>query len=78
MLYAAQVLAARRRSTKTVGGLVKPLLLVVCVACLLLLRQPDMGTAMVVCLAIGGLLLAAGTPVRMLGGIAVTLAASPC
>ena len=35
-----------------------------------------MGTAMVVCLAIGGLLLAAGTPVRMLGGIAVTLAAS--
>ena len=74
VLYAAQVLAARPRSTKTLGGLVKPLLLVVGAACLLLLKQPDMGTSMVICFAIGALLIAAGTPTRHLALIAGTLA----
>jgi cell division protein FtsW len=73
VLYAAQVLAARPRSTKTLGGLVKPLLLVVGAACLLLLKQPDMGTSMVICFAIGALLVAAGTPTRHLGTIAGVL-----
>ena len=74
VLYAAQILAARPRSTKTIGGLVKPLLLVVALACALLLKQPDMGTAMVICFAIGALLVAAGTPTRNLVTIASTLA----
>jgi cell division protein FtsW len=74
VLYAAQVLAARPRSTKTLGGLVKPLLLVVGAACLLLLKQPDMGTAMVICFSIGALLVAAGTPTRHLALIAGVLA----
>ncbi len=69
VLYAAQVLAARPKSTKTLGGLVKPLLIVVGAGCALLLKQPDMGTAMVICFAIGALLVAAGTPVRVLGTI---------
>jgi len=75
VLYAAQVLAARPRQTKTLGGLIKPLLIVVALGCLLLLKQPDMGTAMVICLAIGTLLVAAGTPLRVLGTILGTLAA---
>src|ERR687895_953815 len=37
VLYAAQLLAARPRSTKSLGGLVKPLLLVVAAACALLM-----------------------------------------
>jgi cell division protein FtsW len=74
VLYAAQLLAARPRATKTLGGLVKPLLLVVALACALLLKQPDMGTAMVICFTIGALLVAAGTPMRHLGVIAATLA----
>ena len=74
VLYAAQLLAARPRITRTVGSLMRPLLLVVGAACLLLLKQPDMGTAMVICFAIGALLLAAGTPIRVLGTIAATLA----
>src|ERR687895_669188 len=74
VLYAAQVLAARPRTTKTLGGLVKPLLLVVGAACLLLLKQPDMGTSMVICFAIGALLVAAGTPTRHLTLIAGVLA----
>jgi cell division protein FtsW len=75
VLYAAQVLAARPRATKTLGGLVKPLLIVVAVAFLLLLKQPDMGTAMTICFALGALLIAAGTPLRLLGGIFGALAA---
>jgi cell division protein FtsW len=74
ILYAAQVLAARPRSTKTLGGLVKPLLLVVAAACLLLLKQPDMGTSIVICFAIGALLVAAGTPMRHLATIAGVIA----
>src|ERR671922_379962 len=74
VLYAAQVLAARPRSTKTLGGLVKPLLLVVGAACLLLLKQPDMGTSIVICFAIGALLVAAGTPTRHLATIAGVIA----
>jgi cell division protein FtsW len=74
VLYAAQLLAARPRATRTLGTLTKPLLLVVGAACLLLLKQPDMGTAMVICFAIGALLIAAGTPIRLLGGIGAALA----
>jgi cell division protein FtsW len=75
VLYAAQSLAMRPRATKTFKGLVNPLLIVVAAACLLLLKQPDMGTALVICLAIGTLLIAAGTPVRLLGTIFGTLLA---
>src|SRR5918992_6354382 len=74
VLYAAQLLAARPRVTRTVGSLARPLLIVVGVACLLLMKQPDMGTAMVICFAIGALLLVAGTPIRVLGTIGATLA----
>jgi cell division protein FtsW len=74
VLYAAQVLAARPKTTKTLGGLAKPLLIVVGVAFILLLKQPDMGTAMTICFAIGALLVAAGTPMRLLGGIFGALA----
>jgi cell division protein FtsW len=75
VLYAAQVLASGPRRTRTLGGLVKPLLLVVGAACALLLAQPDMGTAIVICLAIGALLVAAGTPMRHLALIGGALAA---
>jgi cell division protein FtsW len=77
VLYAAMLLSARPRSTKTLGGLVKPLLLVVGAACALLLTQPDMGTAIVICLSVGALLVAAGTPLRhlaLVGGSVVGLA----
>src|SRR5947199_7064604 len=56
VLYAAQLLAARPSRLASVRALCKPLLLVVGAACLLLLKQPDMGTALVVCFSIGSLL----------------------
>ena len=75
VLYAVGLLAARPARVRTLGGLVKPLLLVVGAACLVLLVQPDMGTAIVICMTMGALLLAAGTPVRLLGLIGTTLSA---
>src|SRR6478672_5305077 len=62
ILYAAQLLAARPKSVQTIKGIVRPLLIVVGAACLLLMAQPDMGTTMVTCFAIGALLIAAGVP----------------
>src|SRR4051812_48992308 len=62
ILYAAQLLAARPHSVVTLKELSQPLLIVVGAACMLLMAQPDMGTAMVTCMAIGSLLVAAGVP----------------
>jgi cell division protein FtsW len=69
VVYAARLLAARPATVATIGGMVKPLLLVVGAACALLLAQPDLGTAIVICFAVGGLLLAAGARVRHLATI---------
>jgi cell division protein FtsW len=77
VLYAAQLLATRPESTRTVATLTKPLLLVVGAACALLMKQPDMGTTMVICFSIGALLVAAGTPIRnllVIGGVLAFLA----
>ena len=77
VLYGAQLLAARPESVRTVGTMMKPLLLVVGAACALLMKQPDMGTTMVICFAIGALLVAAGTPMRnlaLIGGVLLFLA----
>jgi cell division protein FtsW len=77
VLYAAQLLAARPQCTQSVATLTKPLLLVVGAACALLMKQPDMGTTMVICFAIGALLVAAGVPMRnllLIGGVLLFLA----
>ena len=74
VLYAVRLLSERPGSVRTLGGLIRPLLLVVAVACALLMAQPDMGSAIVICLAIGALLIAAGTPVRHLAALASALA----
>src|SRR5215208_1542581 len=60
VLYGAQLLASRPKQIMSLGGLTKPLLLVVGAACLLLLKQPDMGTALVVCFAMSALVIGAG------------------
>ena len=77
VLYAAALLADRPSAVGTLGGLCRPLLVVVGAACALLLAQPDMGTAMVICLAIGALLVAAGASIRhliLIGGCLASLA----
>jgi len=66
ILYAVRLLALRPECVASVGELARPLLLVVGVAGALLMAQPDMGTTMVICFALGALLIAAGTPIRNL------------
>jgi cell division protein FtsW len=73
MLYAVRLLAMRPGSVLRLGDLIRPLLMVVGAACALLLKQPDMGTALVICFAMGALLIAAGTPLRYLGVLAGSL-----
>jgi len=75
VLFSAQLLAARPSATRSFSGLSKPLLIVVGLACVLLLKQPDMGTAMVICFTLGTLLFVAGTPMRLLGSIGGGVAA---
>ena len=75
VLFSAQLLAARPSATQSFSGLSKPLLIVVGLACVLLLKQPDMGTAMVICFTLGTLLFVAGTPMRLLGSIGGGVAA---
>jgi cell division protein FtsW len=76
VLYAAQLLAARPSAVGSVRGLVRPLLIVAGLACALLMKQPDMGTTLVICSALACLLVAAGARVRDLvkiGGVLVFL-----
>src|SRR3954462_4607852 len=77
VLYAAQLLASLPESVRTDATMTKPLLLVVGAACALVMKQPDMGTTMVVCFAVVALLVAAGTPMRnlaLIGGALLSLA----
>ena len=74
VLYSAGLLASRPTLLKSLKTLCRPLLMVVGAACLLLLKQPDMGTAMVVCFATFSLLIAAGVKMRHLATILGVLA----
>src|SRR3954471_434871 len=73
VLFGAHMLPTWPEAVRTVATLTKPLLLVVGAACALLMKQPDMGTTMVVCFAVGALLVAAGTPMRNLALIGSVL-----
>jgi cell division protein FtsW len=71
VLYTATLLARRPQRVHDLRELMKPLLLVVGAACLLVFTQPDLGTAMVIAFTISALLVAAGIPMRklaLLGG----------
>src|SRR3954470_5243860 len=74
-LYSANLIASRPSTLGSVRDLCRPLLMVVGLACLLLLKQPDMGTAMVICFATFALLVAAGAKMRHLGTIFLVLGA---
>jgi cell division protein FtsW len=76
ILYGAHLLAARPRMTRSIRTLM-PYLAVVGLACILMVAEPDLGTAIVLSLATGALLVAAGVRIRHLAllgaGIGVVL-----
>jgi cell division protein FtsW len=73
ILYGADLLARKPKRARTIQGLM-PFLLVVGAATLLIVAEPDLGTAMVVAFAVAATLLAAGMRVRDLALIGAGLA----
>jgi len=74
ILYGADMLARKPKRALTIEGMM-PFLLVVAVACMLIVIEPDLGTTMVLAFAVGATLLAAGARPRDLGLIALAIAA---
>ena len=75
LVFAAAYLA-RRPAPRTLGELIKPLGLVTGVVCVLLLAQPDLGTAITIIIMLGGVLVVSGAPARLLvtaGGLCAGL-----
>jgi cell division protein FtsW len=79
VLYGAHLLASRPKMVGRIGTMA-PFLGAVALVCFLVVVEPDLGTAMVACLAAAALLVAAGARMRDLGllagalGVAVLLA----
>jgi cell division protein FtsW len=67
VLHTAAVLSARPRLARSLRGVAGPVLGVGGAAMLLILKQPDLGTALVIGLTLAAMLVAAGLPLRQLG-----------
>jgi cell division protein FtsW len=74
VLYGANLLAIRPQMTRSIRTLV-PYLAVVGMGCLLMMAEPDLGTAIVVSLSTAALLVASGVKIRHLLLLAAGLAA---
>ncbi len=72
VLYGADMLARKPKRARTIAGFM-PFGLIAGFACLLIVVEPDLGTAMVVAFAVGATLIAAGARPRDLGLIALGL-----
>ncbi|HET7574578.1 MAG TPA: putative lipid II flippase FtsW, partial [Solirubrobacterales bacterium] len=73
ILYGADLLASKPKLVRSIRDMA-PYLLVVALACLLIVAEPDLGTTMVVAFSVGAMLIAAGARPRDLGLIALCLA----
>jgi len=73
ILYGADLLARKPKRARTLQGLM-PFLLVVGAATLLIVAEPDLGTAMVISFAVAATLVAAGMRIRDLALIGAALA----
>ncbi len=63
---AAYLSRTRTRPPRTLAELAKPLGLVAGLSCALILLEPDLGTAVAITFMLGGMLIAAGTPLGLL------------
>jgi cell division protein FtsW len=74
VLYVARYLADHPKRLRSFKAAVMPIAIVAGPACLLIVIEPDLGTALVVAFTVTALLIAAGMPMRYLGilaGVAV-------
>jgi cell division protein FtsW len=70
ILYVAQFLANHPRRIRTFRGMVSPIVVVTGAAAALVAAEPDLGTALVICMSVAALLVAAGVPLKFLGYLA--------
>jgi cell division protein FtsW len=70
VLHTAAVISARPKIARSLRLVVAPVIGVAGIAILLILGQPDLGTALVISATIAAMLVAAGLPLRQLGLIA--------
>ncbi len=70
ILYVAQFLATHPKRIRTFKGMVNPIVVVTGAAAALVAKEPDLGTALVICGSVCALLVAAGVPLRYLGYLA--------
>jgi cell division protein FtsW len=70
VLHAAAVLAARPKLVRSLRAVSGPVLAVGGAAVLLIMAQPDLGTALVICFTLAAMLVTAGLPLRQLGLVA--------
>jgi cell division protein FtsW len=75
VLYGAYLLASRPKMVSRIGTMA-PYLGAVGLVCFLVVIEPDLGTAMVACLACAAMLIAAGARMRDLGVLAAALGAA--
>jgi cell division protein FtsW len=70
ILHACSVIAAKPKIAKDLRLLAGPVIGVAGAGLMLILLQPDLGTALVISLALAALLIAAGAPMRQIVGLA--------
>jgi cell division protein FtsW len=71
VVFVADLLSRRAERIREWRATLRPVLIVLCLTVVLVLKQPDMGTALVlVCIAFA-LLFAAGMPLRTMGGLSL-------
>jgi cell division protein FtsW len=76
VLFASQILASRRRPPTTVKHVFNPVGALTLIVCVLVLAEPDLGTTIAIAVMVGGVLVVAGTPLRVLLGMAGAMAAA--
>ncbi len=64
VLYAARLIATDPGRIRTLRGMASPLLLVAGLVCAMVATQPDLGTAIVIAMTVGALLIAGGVALR--------------
>ncbi|MFP5322009.1 MAG: putative lipid II flippase FtsW [Acidimicrobiia bacterium] len=67
IVFCAALIARNAHRVHELGVVLRPALVVLGMFAVLLMRQPNLGTTMILCAIVGGMLLWAGVPMRVLG-----------
>ena len=76
VLFASQILASRKRPPSTVKQVFNPVGALALIVCVLVLAEPDLGTTIAIAVMVCGVLVVAGTPLRILAGMGAAMGAA--